>query len=125
MRKVANKPSLIAVESKPSSSRSAMNPLLPLTESERVIFNSCVLNAPHLKPIDCGLLTAYARLLARAMSPKGAKTAEKDLRVAVLIARSLRLTPMSSQHAKPVARSRRDAAPSPLEQWARDNDVDD
>jgi hypothetical protein len=108
--------------------RSALSPVVRLNQLERSIFNLTVTRSPHLRPADAVMLTAYARAAARVLradnKADGDADLEKRTRVMALLARSLRLTPQSAADAKTVGRRRRDARPSPIEEFLAEHDAD-
>jgi hypothetical protein len=76
----------------------------PLSKDERTIFDFIAKSNHHLKPIDTPLLMLYACAIVRSMA-RG-DDFEKVARTAMVIARSLRLTPQSHTQGMTAARRR-------------------
>jgi hypothetical protein len=108
--------------------RTALSPVIRLSQLERSIFNLTVTRNPHLRPADVVMVTTYARAAARVLkADKFTDDAllEKRTRTMVLLGRSLRLTPQSMTDPKTAGRSRRDAQPSPLDEYFANHPDDD
>lgn len=103
-----------------------MSPVVRLNELERSLFNRTVASNPHLRPADMLLTTAYAQQAARVLrGRKDDAGLEKAMRALVLLGRSLRLTAQSVVEPKTAGRARRDAQPSPIDQYFAEHPDDD
>jgi hypothetical protein len=103
-----------------------LTPVVRLGQLEQRIFNLTVTRHPHLKPCDTVLLTAYAKAAARALKLSGSPAdLEKANRSMVLLGRALRLTPHAAVSTKVVGRMRRDAQPSPLDEYFAQSEAED
>jgi hypothetical protein len=95
-----------------------LSPVVRIAQLEQSIFNLTVTRHTHLKPADSVLVTAYARAAALVLKLSGSPAdLEKATRTMVLLGRSLRLTPQAAVSAKVAGRMRRDAQPSPLDEY--------
>jgi hypothetical protein len=104
-----------------------LTPIVRLNSLERSIFNLTVTRHRHLKPADVVLVTSFAKAAARVLKPsrlEDAAAIEKATRIMVLIARSLRLTPMNALDPRTVGGHRRDALPNPLAEYLAERDAD-
>jgi predicted nucleic acid-binding protein len=84
---------------------------LPLSREERTYFDHIARANLHLKQLDAPLLMLFAASVVRAMKKRreSDETFEKEVRAALALARSLRLTPQSTTEAKTAARRRAEA----------------
>ena len=91
--------------------RSRLTAPKTLTASERAIFNETAAQHPHLKPGDAMVLAAFVQASVRSfkLSKKDdTKGWEQATRAMLALARSLRLTPISSTRAEALGRKRHD-----------------
>jgi len=107
--------------------RSRLTPPSILTAAERAIFIETAIQHSHLKPGDAMVLAAFAQASVRSFKlAKKEDTAawEKSVRAMLALARSLRLTPISSARPEALGRSRRDYS-SGQEPWHRREHYDE
>jgi len=93
--------------------RTVLSPVgLPLTKEERVFFDYVARTHHHLKPADVPMMMLLAASVVRAMKSRrqGNETFEKEVRAALAVARSLRVTVQATCEPKTAGR-RRDEAP--------------
>jgi len=90
-------------------SRPVLTPIgLPLTKPERTFFDFIVRNSNHLVLSDTPNVMLLACAVVRAMKARNKNdgTFEKELRAALAVARSLRLTPQSTMQGVSAFRKR-------------------
>src|SRR5258705_12973905 len=98
-----------------------------LTASERAIFNETAAQHSHLKPGDAMGLAAFAQASVRSfklVKKDDTKAWEQAVRAILALARSLRLTPISSTPAESRGRQRQDAV-TDVQPWHRTGNDDD
>jgi len=86
----------------------------PLSKDEKLYFDFVVRTNNHLRVCDTPMVMLFAVTMARAMQARreGCETYEKEVRAALAIARSLRLTVQAAQEPKTVGRKREAPLPS-------------
>jgi hypothetical protein len=90
--------------------RPVLTPIgLPLSKPERAFFDFVARTNNHLKVSDSPMVMLLAVSIVRAMKArsKGGETFEKELRAALAVARSLRVTVQATMH--PITAGRRRA----------------
>jgi hypothetical protein len=100
--------------------RPRLSPPSLLTKPEQKLFGEVVLANSHLKSGDVPMLAAYVQALAktyrlaRKTDSASHKAWQESGRLALAMARSLRLTAINSTHPEKLARQRSNAAPLSL-----------
>jgi hypothetical protein len=101
-----------------------LTPPAILSKPERLLFIEIVSRQPHLVPADAPMVAAYTQALAKAFKlGRATDTAsvaawEKATRVALALARSLRLLPINSIDPQSLGRRRKDRLESsPLDAY--------
>jgi len=97
------------VPSAATTSRPVLTPIgLPLTKQEREYFDFIVRTNNHLKVSDTPMVMLLAASIVRAMKSRrqGDEVFEKEVRAALAIARSLRVTVQATYEAKTAHRRR-------------------
>ena len=118
-----NRLAAIGPASTPTTASSAMSPATRLDSLARSVFNNAVVHAPHLKPSDTTLLTAYALVASRVLRDKVASA--PDVSSLIRLARQLRLTSMATTDPRTAYRRKVGARPSALAEYLRNNPDDD
>ncbi len=111
-----------------TGSRSRLTAPEFLKTDERALFNELATLNAHLTPSDTAMLAAYCQAIGkthRLARQKDIAPWEKCARVAMAMARSLRLTAISGTHPERLSRQRRDARPSPLDEYFAEHGDDD
>jgi hypothetical protein len=108
-------------------SRPVLTPIgLPLTKQEREYFDFIARTNSHLKVSDTPMVMLLAASIVRAMKARarrqGDETFEKELRAALAVARSLRVTVQSTLEAKTAYRRRNEVPPSYYDQMKTEGD---
>src|SRR6478672_9558846 len=109
------KPTLTVVPTELTGARPRLTAPSILTKLERDLFADVAAINPHLRPADVPLLAAYAQALH--MTYKLARQSdtaawERSARVAMALARSLRITTQSQVHPETAGRKRQTQQPS-------------
>jgi hypothetical protein len=111
----------------PTSARS-LTASSKLSTDEQSTFTKLALANQHLTPSDAPLLTLYVQSLSKAAKlarGKDVAAFDKAARLALIIGTKLRLTPQSSTDPQSIGRRRKDAKPSPLDEFLANETKDD
>jgi hypothetical protein len=115
MAQRGRKPTLTVVPLDLTGARPRLTAPSILTKGERALFAEVAAINPHLRPADVPLLAAYAQALTKVYKlarQSDAAAWERTARMALALARSLRITSQSQVHPETAGRKRQIQQPS-------------